>query len=358
MTDAARYEIRRENIRRRMVENGLDALLVCHAANRYYLSGFELHDPQCNESAGRLLITADGRDLLCTDARYADAAARIWDPDRICIYGASPAEEIGRLIRDRISGTVGFEARSMSLDFYEHFAPGLSLQWADGLVEELRAIKDEDEIARLSRSCRLNHALMEWLPSALSTAGSEADLAWRIEKFFREHGASELAFASVVACGVNAALPHYIPSRDVPVGENTPVLVDVGCRLDDYCSDQTRTFWVGDRPDDRFLRTLDAVRAAQDKAVAAVRPGVPACDVFAAAVKHFEDLGVREAFTHGLGHGVGLETHEAPSLSGRSRTSLEAGMVVTVEPGLYYPDWGGVRWEYMVLVTEDGCRVL
>lgn len=358
MTEFSRYEARREKARRRMAEQHLDALLVSHAANRYYLSGFELHDPQCNESAGRLLLSADGKDWLCTDARYLDAARRIWDPERILLYGASAAEEIRKLIKDRIPGVVGFEARSVSLEFYETFSPGLSLEKADGLIEELRRIKDEDEAERAARSCRLNQQLMEWLPSALDTDASEADLAWKIEKFFRERGASELAFTTIVGRGVNAALPHYVPSPKVPIGENTLVLVDAGCRLDDYCSDQTRTFWVGGKPDDRFLRTLDAVRGAQDKAIAAIRPGVPACDVFAAAMRHFATLGVQDAFTHSLGHGVGLETHESPSLNSRNRHPLEPGMVITVEPGLYYPEWGGVRWEYMVLVTEDGCRVL
>ena len=225
-------------------------------------------------------------------------------------------------------------------------------------MEALRRIKDESEIDRLARSCRLNHRLMDWLPSVLSSDCTEAGLAWSIEKFFREHGASELSFSSIVGRGTNAALPHYMPSPEVRIGENTLVLVDVGCRLDDYCSDQTRTFWVGGKPEERFLRTLEAVRGAQDKAVAAIRPGVRACDVFAAAVEHFTALGVREAFTHSLGHGVGLETHEGPSLNSRNTMPLEAGMVITVEPGLYYPEWGGIRWEYMVLVTEDGCLVL
>ena len=132
------------------------------------------------------------------------------------------------------------------------------------------------------------------------------------------------------------------------------VLVDVGCRLEDYCSDQTRTFWVGEKPTERFKKTLEAVQEAQHKAIRAIHPGVLACDVYKAARGHFESLGVAEAFTHG----VGLETHEGPSLNGRNKTPLEPGMIVTVEPGLYFPEWGGIRWEHMVLVTEDGCRVL
>ena len=238
------YAARRERLRRAMRARGLDALLVSQAANRFYLSGFELHDPQCNESAGRL--------------------------------------EPGR---------------------------------------------------------------------------TEKELSWAIERFFRENGAEELAFANIVAGGRNAALPHAIPGEDA-VTENCLVLIDVGCRVDAYCSDQTRTFWAGDAPAPEFRRTLALVREAQEAALKKMRPGLSLREVYALARAVFEKAGVAEAFTHGLGHGVGLETHEAPSLSPRAEGVLEPGMVVTVEPGLYYSAWGGVRWEYTVLVEEGGVRIL
>lgn len=359
-----KYEQRRERLRALMRERGIDALLVSHAANRYYLSGFELHDPQLNESSGRLVVMADGKDWIATDSRYLDAARRLWDRERICIYGADAPEDIARLLLGLVPGkTVGFEARSVTLEFYERFSEtlagsGCRFARADGLVERLRVIKDEDEIRRMVVSCRLNQQLMEWLPGVLVPGRSEAAVAWDIEMFFRHNGATELAFSSIVGHGRNAALPHYMPSKDVLLEQENLVLVDVGCRLDEYCSDQTRTFWVGEKPTDSFKRTLDAVRTAQDKAIRAIHPGVLACDVYKVARAHFESLGVAEAFTHGLGHGVGLETHEGPSLNGRNTTTLEPGMIVTVEPGLYFPEWGGIRWEHMVLVTEDGCRVL
>lgn len=363
MTEAI-YGQRRERLRALMREQGIDAFLISLAANRYYLSGFELHDPQLNESAGRLVIMADGKDWIATDSRYLDAAKRLWEEERICIYGADAAEEVARLVGGLAPGkNVGFEAKAVTLDFYESFAEtlassGCRLVRADGLTERLRMIKDEEEIRRMEASCRLNQQLMEWLPGVLVPGRSEADLAWDVEMFFRHHGASELAFASIVGRGPNAALPHYLPSREERLGEEDFVLVDVGCRLEDYCSDQTRTFWVGDKPTDRFKRTLEAVREAQAQAIRVIRPGVLACDVYRAARAHFESLGVAEAFTHGLGHGVGLETHEGPSLNSRNRTELAPGMIVTVEPGLYFPEWGGIRWEHMALVTEDGCRIL
>jgi Xaa-Pro aminopeptidase len=140
--------------------------------------------------------------------------------------------------------------------------------------------------------------------------------------------------------------------------ENCCVLVDAGCRLEDYCSDQTRTFWIGDKVPDYFFNTLEQVQEAQRKALAALKPGVACKDVHAAACKYFEEQNVLAHFNHGLGHGIGLQTHEQPRLNSRDETILKPGMVVTVEPGLYFPEWGGVRWEYMVLVTEDGCETL
>ncbi len=352
------YTQRREALRRKMFAAGLDAILISHAANRFYLSGFELHDPQFNESAGRLIITADGKDWLCTDARYLDAAKRVWNEERIFIYGGNAASAIRKLLRDKVRGRIGVEKSLVSAAFYEELSLGLSLSSAQNLVESLRIIKDAHEIKLMEKSCELNHRLMEWVYTELHIGRSEADISWAIEKYFREHGASELAFSNIVAVGPNAALPHAIPGETL-ITENSPVLIDVGCRLGDYCSDQTRTFWVGDSDTPvHFMLTQQLVRTAQEAAIAAVKPGALCSDVYQVARAVFEDEGVEDAFTHGLGHGVGLETHEAPSLSPRCHTVLQPGMVVTVEPGLYYPEWGGVRREFMVLVEEEGCRIL
>ena len=348
---------RRERVRALLRARGLDALLVSHAANRYYLSGFELHDPQCNESSGRLLITASGQDWLCTDARYLDAAKRLWDENRIFIYGGDGVAQLRALLREKAAGRIGVEMCGVSADFYRRLAPGLHLTGGGGLVESLRIIKDASEIAAMERSCTLNHRLMEWVYGELTPGRSEAEISWAIEKYFREHGASELAFANIVAVGRNAALPHYEPG-DVRITEDCPVLIDVGARLDKYCSDQTRTHWVGSHATPDFMVTMQLVRSAQEAAIAAMRPGMKASEAYAVAYKVFEEEGVHAAFTHGLGHGVGLETHEAPSLNPRCHTLLKPGMVVTVEPGLYYPEWGGVRREFMVLVEEEGVRIL
>ncbi len=360
----AMYVRRRDRLRRLMAARGLDALLVSRAANRFYLSGFELHDPQCNESAGQLVITAGGGDWLATDSRYTDAAARLWDRERIFVYGGDAAGDLARLLR-RCGARAGFEAQGVSHAFARELVARAgrfpSLEAADGLVERLRRIKEPEEIAALERSFALNHRLLRHVEEGLARGDwrgrEERELAWDIERFFRENGAEGLAFASIVAAGPNGALPHAIPGA-ARIPAEGPVLVDVGCRVDGYCSDQTRTFWAGDAPDEEFSRTLALVRAAQAEALAVMKPGLALADAYAAARAVFARAGVAERFTHGLGHGVGLETHEAPSLSPRAEGVLEPGMVVTVEPGLYYPKWGGIRWEYTVLVEEDGVRIL
>ncbi|MDR2820802.1 MAG: Xaa-Pro peptidase family protein [Desulfovibrio sp.] len=356
------FAARREKLRADMRARRLDALLISQAANRYYLSGFELHDPQYNESAGRLVITSDGRDWLVTDARYLDAAARLWDADRIFCCAGNAAKDIAGLLA-RWGPRVGMEAVGVSLAFVRELAGAgahLFLEAADGLVEKLRLYKDAAELAALERSFALNHRMFQWVEGEFAPGRSEADLAWGIERYFRENGASELAFAVIAAVDKNAALPHAVPGPDA-LTENCSVLVDAGCRVDQYCSDQTRTFWVGGRsgPDfARFARALDLVREAQEAALAIMRPGLTGREVYAAARAVFEKAGEEKAFTHGLGHGVGLETHEAPSLGPKSGQKLAPGMVVTVEPGLYYPQWGGARWEHTVLVVEDGVRIL
>lgn len=355
--DNTAFETRRQNLKRLLVERDLPALIVSHAANRYYLSGFELHDGQCNETSGWLCITKDGPDYLFTDPRFEDAAKRHWDEANICIYSAKRLETVATFLRGKGHKTVAFEPEAMSLFDYEGLKSHLELVSAKEPVEELRVIKDADEVARLKRSMDLNHRLMAYIETRLEPGRSEKAIAWEIEKFFRENGAQELAFSTIVGVGPNAALPHCVPSEE-PLRDNELVLIDTGCRFDNYNSDQTRTFWVGDTPSDRFKEVLEMVQGAQQAAIDILRPGLTCYDGWKASWDYLEKRGVADRFTHGLGHGVGLETHEAPRLSRYAKGELKPGMIVTVEPGLYWPDWGGIRWEHEVLITEDGCEVL
>lgn len=351
------FAARRDRLRERLSEMGHEALLVTHAANRFYLSGFELHDPQCNESAGCLCVAVNGRDALFTDARYRDAALRLWPEADLCIYGSGRFATIADFLKDRGIAHLAFEATSLSFDTHASLAGHIGLTPVRQAVEPLRLHKDAAEIACMRRSAAVNHAVMERLPDVLAPGRTEAQAAWEIEKLFREFGASELAFSPIVAVGANAALPHAIPGETV-ITDNCLVLVDVGGRRDDYCSDQTRTIWVGANPPDHFLTMLDRVKRAQAAALAGLRPGLAYRDAHGLARAIFVKEGVAEHFTHSLGHGIGLETHEGPSLNPAAEGALAPGMVVTVEPGLYYPAWGGARWEHMALITEDGCVTL
>ncbi|CAM2056741.1 Xaa-Pro dipeptidase [Desulfovibrionales bacterium] len=351
------YEYRRERLKVLMRKKGYPALLVSHAINRFYLSGFELHDPQYNESTGFLLIQAKGQDWLLTDPRYTQAALRLWPEEQLFIATGTKKKQIRNFLKAYVTSSLAIESHYLCVEIFNYLAEALPLVATTGLVETLRMVKDSSELASIEHSCRLNTALMEATPDLLMPGMTEKETAWTIEHYFREHGASGLAFNSIVAVGPNAAMPHAIPGED-RILDNGPVLVDVGCRLDDYCSDQTRTFWVGPRPSDDFLRTCYRVKTAQIKVIADLRPGLPIARAYHIARTYFEDENVAEHFVHALGHGIGLETHEPPTLSPLAEGIFQAGMVITVEPGLYYPEWGGVRWEYMVAITEDGAQVL
>ncbi|MGX9365166.1 M24 family metallopeptidase [Desulfoplanes sp. PS50] len=351
------FQKRQQRLARSLQKNDIAALLVTHAANRYYLSGFELHDPQCNESAGALLVTREGEAWLLTDSRYKDAATRLWPEERIFIYAGGKDEHIASWIHDLGIRTLAIEAVSMPVVQYKILEQKVDLVPTKNLVENLRIIKDNAEIQALKQSCSLNHHVFSQLESLLVPGMTEADLAWKIERLFREQGASELSFETIVAVGPNSALPHAIPGS-AAVTRDCPVLVDMGCRLNGYCSDQTRTFWVGDTPSKAFLDTLKRVQEAQQIALEHYKPGEPIKHADQAARSYFDKHGQSMYFTHSLGHGVGLETHEPPAISPRAQTEFRPGMVVTAEPGLYYTEWGGVRWEHMVLITEDGHEVL
>lgn len=351
------YKKRRDALRELVVQAGLEALLVTMDANRFYVSGFELHDSQFDESSGYVAILANGEDWLYTDSRYHEAACEVWDKSRVFIYGGRGPEMVGEHLKGLLgSKPVGYDARHMSVGDFARFSLD-SLVRQDNLVEKLRVIKDASEIAAMKASCAINEKMMLWLPEQLVPGKTEGEVAWEIEQFFRNHGAEELAFSSIVAIDERAALPHAIPGAK-KITDNCAVLVDVGCRYKAYCSDQTRTFWVGDAPSALFLESLEKVQQAQQKAIEAIAPGKLGKDIYSIARESLAQDGLAEYFTHGLGHGVGLQTHEAPRFSPFDETVLEPGMVITVEPGVYFSGKLGIRWEHMALVTETGYEIL
>jgi Xaa-Pro aminopeptidase len=351
------YASRRERLRASLHEAGKAAMLVTRPADRYYLSGFEMSDPQCEESAGWLLVTARGRDYLMTDPRYADAARRLWPDNGVFIYSGGKWEKIIGFLSELGLGIILYDPRAMSVETHAKLRGQISLEPALDFAGKLRRVKDENEIALMREALAVNHAVFDYLPTLLAPGVTEAQIAWQTEKFCRENGADAMSFATIVGVGQNAALPHAIPG-ETPVTENCCVLIDLGTRVNGYCSDQTRTFWVGSRPPDHYRRALEQVQLAQTRTIAGLRPGLTFAEAYALARDYFNECGVQKYFTHALGHGIGLEVHEYPSLAPTTQGELAPGMVVTVEPGLYYPEWGGVRWEHMARITEDGAELL
>lgn len=332
-------------------EEAVSALVVTHSPNVRYLCGF-------TGSHSSLLVGADDA-VLVTDGRYgaqAEAELAAAEVDVELVVTSDPAAVA---LKDRVAAwpTVAIESTTSWAE-----VRATAQEWGreplplDGAVESIRAVKDPDEVVALRRAVELADACLAAVIARCDPGTTEAELALALEWEMRTSGAAATSFDTIVASGAHAALPHASP-RGVAVGSGRMVVVDFGCVLDGYCSDCTRTICWGD-PGPELARVWDVVAAAQDAARAAVAPGVATRDVDAAARAVIVDAGYGDAFAHGTGHGVGLEIHERPRLTPRSDEVLEAGMVVTVEPGIYLSGSGGVRLEDMVVVTSSGCETL
>lgn len=331
---------------------GIDALVVTCLTNIRYLTGF-------TGSAGELLVGADGA-LLVTDGRYAEQApSQVVDSDtEVAIAGTNRRS----LVTDRLSSSdrVGLEAASVTWSDQRRLAgwfDGIDLVPTEGLVEELRQVKDPGEVARIEAAAAIADAALADAVELLAVGVSERDLAAAIDHGIRSRGADDRAFETIVAAGPNSALPHARPSDRV-LEDGDLVVCDLGAVVGGYRSDMTRSYRVGGRSGGREDEVRDAVRRSQAAGLALVADGVPLADVDAACRDVLAEAGLAEAFVHGTGHGVGLDIHEAPALSGSATGTLRSGHVVTVEPGAYLAGLGGVRWEDTVLVTDDGHRVL
>jgi Xaa-Pro aminopeptidase len=349
-------------LRVKLRDQGVDTFLILQAENRRYLSGFTAEDGQFNESAGALLITAD-RQILATDSRY-DTQARMEAPEfEISCYKKGLADALPEILKTLHTERFGFESVRLSYLEFQRFERQLkeqevsvSLVPTEGLVEGLRMIKEPQEIEAIRQSLAVSESVFETICENLSPGIPEKVLAWNLEKGLREKGAESVAFPPIVASGPNAALPHAVPT-DRPVERGEPILFDWGSRLDGYCSDISRTIILG-KPDTRFKTVYQVVRDAQSMAVEAIRPGISSQDIDKIARDYIASKGFGDRFGHGLGHGVGLATHERPHLSPIRPMNLELGMVTTVEPGIYIPEWGGVRLENMVVIEAQGAVVL
>jgi Xaa-Pro aminopeptidase len=316
-------------------------------ANVRYLTGLA-------SSNAAVLVEPDGSATLYTDFRYANRARAIPGIEVAEVArGLIPA--VGELLSGR---RVGFEEQHLPHALYRALVDaGVDAQPTSGLVEGLRAVKDDDEIEKIRRASALSDEVFAALARERFSGRSERELAWWIERSFREGGASGVSFEAVVGAGATAASPHAVPG-DEPIPTGVLVVVDAGCVLDGYCSDCTRTFAVGEISD-RLQELYALCLEAQLAGLAAVAPGVAGADADAASRRLIEEAGLGWAYGHGMGHGVGLQIHEAPTLRPESKDVLAVGNVVSVEPGIYIPEEGaGVRIEDLVLVTDEGCERL
>lgn len=350
---------RLSRLRALLDERALDAVLLSRSANKRYYSGFRLGDAEGPTSgwAGTLLVTRDAT-LIFADSRYTEQAA-IEAPDWQLIPTTGPMHvDLPPLLLEHEIAALGMEAAVVSHADWASLAeaaPGVELHAIDEELVPLRILKAPEEVDAIGRACALGDACFAHLVDWIRPGMTEREVAWELESFFRANGAEGLAFDTIALAGPRAAMPHGRPS-DAIVEPGNVLLLDFGCIVDGYRSDMTRTLFVGDVPD-QIRHYHDAVREAQQAAIDALRPGVDGYDIDAIARQRIVDEGV-EPYGHGLGHGIGLETHEPPSLRRTAHASLEPGMVFSVEPGIYLPGVTGIRIEDIVVLDESGPRRL
>ena len=339
---------RAERLEERLAEKELDALVVTNLVNVRYLTGYT--------GTNGIAVVGPGLRLFFTDFRYmTQAAGQV--PDFELIRGQR--DLLGE-VAERLEGRVGFEDATVSVRRHERLR-GLvgeraELVPAGDLVEELRAVKEPAEIERIREAARLADEALTAVLERGVVGRTEHEVAVDLEHTMRVLGAEAPSFPSIVAHGPHGALPHAEP-RDERIAPGTLVTIDWGAVVDGYCSDCTRTYATGALDEDAQTG-YELVRAVQEKSLEAVRAGAHGREVDALGRAEIEAAGHGDHYGHGLGHGVGLEVHEGPNMSPRSKDTLASGNVVTVEPGIYVPGSFGVRIEDLVVVTEDGCDVL
>jgi len=321
-----------------------EPLLVTNATNVVYLAGFD--------SSNAALLVDQERVQLFTDFRYIEAARAVEGVEVV----QTKRGVIGALA-ERLSGPIGFEATSVVYsDFQTLEGGGLELVPRTGLVESLRAVKEEGELEILRRACAITDRVFERLTAVTFVGRTEREVSWDLTRLFHEEGGDGLAFESIVGAGPTGARPHA-RATDRTIGAGELVVIDAGCTVDGYASDYTRTFATGPL-DGEAKEAYQVVLAAQLAGLDAIRAGLPAIEADQAARRVVEDSPFAGTFGHGLGHGLGLDVHELPRMSTETDDILAIGNVVTVEPGVYLPGKFGIRIEDDVVVTQDGIENL
>ena len=346
---------RLDRLRSKLDGAGCDAVLVTNLTNVRYLTGFT--------GSAALLLVSGSTTHLFTDGRYATQSA-----EQLGAVGVDAEVVIGNVAEQQAAlakvveagSRLGLEAGHATWGQQHSFGSllgGVELVPTDGMVEDLRRVKDQGELARIEAAAAIADAALESLLPRLRDRPSEREFGLELDFEMRRLGAADVSFETIVASGPNGAKPHARPS-DRRVGEGELVVLDFGALVDGYHSDMTRTVCSGEPATSRLVEIVDVVAASQAAGVAAVRAGSSAREVDGVCRSVIADAGYGDFFVHGTGHGVGLDIHEHPLLNQLATANLDAGFVVTVEPGVYLPGEGGVRIEDSVVVTADGCRPL
>lgn len=347
-------------VQSRLRRKKIDAILISQPENRFYLSGFTALDHNISESSGYLLIPVAGSPLLLTDFRYKLQAEQETDQFDVNLYPRGLFSLLKRLLPKLGVRRLAFEShyslynKVLSLEKICHVAH-IQLVPLENFIERLRIIKDKQEIDAIRQAVLLNEQVFKQIYPTLRPDDNEIDVARRLENAMLELGAERPSFDTIVASGPNGAKPHAVPGKN-QISTGQPIIIDMGLVLNSYCSDMTRTVVLG-TPSPRTVEIFRIVRKAQLSGIKALRPGAVCRDVDAAARSIITSEGFGSNFGHSLGHGVGIAVHESPRLGPRSFKKLRSGMVVTIEPGIYIPQWGGVRLENMAVITDSGHEI-
>jgi Xaa-Pro aminopeptidase len=350
------FKARQDKLLEHLATTRYRGLLFSHLPNIRYLCGF-------TGSAGLLLVEEAGS-VFFTDVRYDTQAHEEVRAAKVVITKKSPLTGLGEFLAARRKRPrkweIGIESEHFTIAEKKRLTrlrpAGVTLKDAPAIVEKSRMVKDADELERIRAAVNLGARLFDRALAVLRPAVKEVEVAAEMELAARRSGAEAMSFPTIIAAGARSALPHGRASAQaIPPGAF--VVCDFGVILAGYCSDQTRTVWVGDVSDDA-RQAYEAVKEAQQAAIEAVRPGIPVGEVDAAARKVLRKAGLGRYFTHSTGHGVGLEIHETPRVAEGQSEILQPGMVITIEPGVYFPGKWGVRIEDMVAVTASGRELL
>lgn len=342
------YEARQRSIAASLADHEVDVLVVTNLVNIRYLCGFT--------GSNGVVVIGPARAVLLTDFRYVTMAAEQTHGVEIVKAG----RELNRSVADLVAeiapgGRAGFEATDVTVSRYEALARAMgdvTLVPTSGVVEKARLIKDADEVECMRKAAIIADNAFQACADGIFKGRTERQVAWELEGIMREAGASGASFDIIVASGERGAMPHAVPA-DLPVANDTLVTIDLGAFYEGYASDCTRTFATGEPPEE-LISAYDVCLEAQELSLAAVGPGVRGGDLDRIARDHIAEAGYGEYFGHGLGHGVGLDIHEAPTARPESTSVLDPGSTITIEPGIYLPGVGGCRIEDLCVVTEDG----